>query len=589
MAVRDYYVDTDVGSPDDGSTWLKAYATLVSAYAAAVATEDDLVTTEDSVVFHCRASSGTADTTQVILDGFTTSATYSVEVHSGYAGCSGDPDTCSEGDYHDGVWDGDEYTIEVANTAVRPTDEHIKLWGLQIQATDGAAGRYCYYNGVVGTAEHTVENCIFKGHASGSNWQIMMYISDADITHYMSNCLFFNGNIEQTSSECIRGGAGTHYIYNCSLVENYYGIRLAGSSTNCVNVLSDCADTRCFVVSSGTMTCNYCASQDATANDWDNGDSGNNQTDQTFTFVDSGADDFHLHADDTGATDLGADLSGYDYAVTVDIDNVTRDGTWDIGCDEYVAVGGALTVSVSDTIVATDVVSLLMPLLQASVSDTIVATDAVSLLMPLLQASVSDTVVATDAVTMTLPLYNVNVDDTIAVVDSVTISLPLYTVSVSDTAAVIDAVSAAIPGTALTVSVFDSVVVTDNIGNIIMNPLLVSVSDTIAATDIASVEAGPIYTLYGITFLYTEDNWASSSLLYYEVYMKATTGRVYARLYNVTDGTGMLSSQVSTAGTSLERVRSNALTLVDGKEYRVQVGKFGSDAGEMVGAKLIIL
>lgn len=66
----------------------------------------------------------------------------------------------------------------------------------------------------------------------------------------------------------------------------------------------------------------------------------NSRTSQTFTFVSS--TDFHLSASDGGAKDFGIDLSGdANYPFSVDFDNATRTGTWDIGADEVTAAPGS--------------------------------------------------------------------------------------------------------------------------------------------------------------------------------------------------------------------------------------------------------
>ena len=96
----------------------------------------------------------------------------------------------------------------------------------------------------------------------------------------------------------------------------------------------------------------------------------------------------------------------------------------------------------------------------------------------------------------------------------------------------------------------------------------------------------PIYASYGIPFLYTAANWAQVTW-HLESFLRATSGTVYFRLYNETDGTEVALSETSTASTSFTRLRTVALTLTDGKLYRLQFGKVSSDAGEVYGGKLI--
>ncbi|MDP2930293.1 MAG: hypothetical protein Q8N56_01645, partial [bacterium] len=102
---------------------------------------------------------------------------------------------------------------------------------------------------------------------------------------------------------------------------------------------------------------------------------------------------------------------------------------------------------------------------------------------------------------------------------------------------------------------------------------------------------GATYTSYGMPFLFTSANWGIGSVsFYYEVYMRATTGTVYARLYNETDSTAVSGSVLSTTSTSFVRLRTATLTstLIDGKTYRAQFGKVGADTGETLGGKLVV-
>jgi len=105
----------------------------------------------------------------------------------------------------------------------------------------------------------------------------------------------------------------------------------------------------------------------------------------------------------------------------------------------------------------------------------------------------------------------------------------------------------------------------------------------------ASVTATAVlgkYRAYGAPFLFTSANWGTQSF-YLEVYLRATSGTVLARLYDRTAGAVVASSEVNTASTSFVRLRSAALTLVNGSEYEVQFGAAGSGAGAFRSAKVI--
>ena len=70
--------------------------------------------------------------------------------------------------------------------------------------------------------------------------------------------------------------------------------------------------------------------------------------------------------------------------------------------------------------------------------------------------------------------------------------------------------------------------------------------------------------------------------------IKATAGTALARFYNETDGAPVVDSELSSTSGTFERQRStSAFALVNGKEYRVQMGSDAGDGGNAYGAKLI--
>lgn len=96
-----------------------------------------------------------------------------------------------------------------------------------------------------------------------------------------------------------------------------------------------------------------------------------------------------------------------------------------------------------------------------------------------------------------------------------------------------------------------------------------------------------VYTSYGGPFLYTAANWGFGSF-YLEVYMRATSGTVLARLYNETTSTPVTGSGLSTNSAVFVRLRSGALTLTDASTYRLQLGKSALDSGEVLSGQLIV-
>jgi hypothetical protein len=98
--------------------------------------------------------------------------------------------------------------------------------------------------------------------------------------------------------------------------------------------------------------------------------------------------------------------------------------------------------------------------------------------------------------------------------------------------------------------------------------------------------------LVGSVFLYTAANWGVVSW-FVEVTMRSTSAKALARLWDVTAASAVAGSLVlvdaGASGVLLvpTRVRSSALTLTDGHEYRIQYGVQDGGAGAAIGATLI--
>lgn len=116
--------------------------------------------------------------------------------------------------------------------------------------------------------------------------------------------------------------------------------------------------------------------------------------------------------------------------------------------------------------------------------------------------------------------------------------------------------------------------------------VLMALAETITATDEISTSGEMSWSFCGVPFLYTAANWVGAAF-YFEVYMKATSGTVYSRVYDVTASAEVASSELSTAETSSTQLRSSAITLTDTHVYMLQTGTTG--AGEIKGGQLIAI
>lgn len=87
-------------------------------------------------------------------------------------------------------------------------------------------------------------------------------------------------------------------------------------------------------------------------------------------------------------------------------------------------------------------------------------------------------------------------------------------------------------------------------------------------------------------FLYTSANWDGTVAIFYEATFKTSGGTANSQLAT-TAGSAVTDSQVTTTSTSYVRVRSIAISLVDGTEYKPQFNA-GSGTTTITGSQVII-
>ena len=117
------YVDPDVAAGDgSGDSWENAYASL---FAWEDGEETDLDTANNYMTVYCRSSSGTADTTNFSIVGWTTSATDYIEIIGA--------------DFPvDGIWDDTKYVFHNNDDATHGmiiNEDFVRIEKLQILVT----------------------------------------------------------------------------------------------------------------------------------------------------------------------------------------------------------------------------------------------------------------------------------------------------------------------------------------------------------------------------------------------------------------------------------------------------------------------
>lgn len=291
------------------------YTTLSAAEAGE---QGDMVSLDRRLDIECHPVN---DTTPVNVSGWTTDATRYIRIYAAQN--------------HLGVWTTGVYNLTGSSSAavLMISTNYVRLEGLQVDCayTGASAAQNIDYNAITGAGVGYVERCLIRRSAAATGGTHFGFrLSDTDWTIYVSNCIAWWEGTNLTGSRGIgTANAGVLRTYNCTVVDFDSGLARSTSAThvakNCL--LKPVTNAFTGVPSAGT---DYNASSLATGTG-----GANDRTSQTFTFVNAGARDYHLASTDAGAKGFGADLSGDgSYPISVDVDNVTRTGTWDIGADQ---------------------------------------------------------------------------------------------------------------------------------------------------------------------------------------------------------------------------------------------------------------
>ncbi|MCP4990979.1 MAG: hypothetical protein GY928_34510 [Colwellia sp.] len=282
----------------------------------------DLVTATDDEIAECRASSGSADSAAVNIDGWTTSATYDITVQT------------SGANRHSGVFSTSHYRLtSTGSLNLDINDQYVTILGIQFQmvlASDGnsniAISRspnqhfgYCiaYNSGAANQGvgffalggSGNVYNCIADGIIRTGTGGVGFYMRTASATTNYYNC---------TAHNCQTGfneHTGTMNVYNSLAFKNDNDF--GGSPT----------------------VIDYCASDDGD----DTGSNGvtisQTADDYAALVVDAAGGDFNVTDADSELEAAGTDdpSSGL---YTDDIKEDARTSAWDIGAFEFIGGGG---------------------------------------------------------------------------------------------------------------------------------------------------------------------------------------------------------------------------------------------------------
>lgn len=275
--------------------------------------DGNLVTADIVAVAKCRCTGGTADTTAVTVNGWTTDATRYVKIWT---------DT-SESYRHAGVYpSGNKYRLEASGTVLYILTHYAMIDGLSIKTGT------LRIDTISGSNEVVIKNCVINANTA-------VYATGSPRTIKIINNIIYG--IDTKNSWILDLNGDDVEVLNNTIYNAQRGINnsMPNGCTvkNSIIAVVDYAAVGTFAAGSGYNATDK-SSMYYTVTDGATED----RVSQTFTFVSAGSD-FHLQSSDSGAKGYGTNL----YATfTTDIDGDARpsSGAWCIGADEYVAAGG---------------------------------------------------------------------------------------------------------------------------------------------------------------------------------------------------------------------------------------------------------
>jgi hypothetical protein len=139
-----------------------------------------------------------------------------------------------------------------------------------------------------------------------------------------------------------------------------------------------------------------------------------------------------------------------------------------------------------------------------------------------------------------------------------------------------------------TVCVFTTPVVTEIGWFVHVDPLAYPPDAIDELWFITGESLNPAYgSVQGKLWRYLTNQWGSVYKFRLSASMLATSGVVYAQLYDLTAAAAVSSTQIHTTSATITEVLSGTFTPVNNHLYGVRFGKIGADAGEGYGADVI--
>ncbi len=278
-------------------------------------------------VAKCRSTAGSADTTAVTIDGWTTSSSTYIKIWT---------DPTDPYGRHRGKWDEGKYRL-ISSTewtgVISNFEEYVEIYGLQIEnqgnKANNSSGIFADTLPTTNSSLIITDNIIKatgSGVASGNSYGIRV---GPDINSYLFNNIIYdygsNIGIIYTSTNVV-----SIINNNTSVNGVVQGIGNDSNSSPTISIYNNIAQgsaTNYSVVFLDNGSNNI--SSDGTA------PGTNSYASTTVQFLDEANDDFHLAANDTAARNAGVALTETPQrGVSTDVDGTARGAAWDIGADE---------------------------------------------------------------------------------------------------------------------------------------------------------------------------------------------------------------------------------------------------------------
>jgi hypothetical protein len=269
----------------------------------------------------CRSSSGTKDTTAFVFDVVEASFTARVERHAD------EPKSAT--------WNAADYTL----SAKEPFDvkRPIEIDGIQIEQAGTA--QYDWALRIAGYCNPTkVHGVKIKRTAGSGNDQRGIEVSGVSETATISigNSIIYDVSSSGSVGLLVADSDATVNIHSCTIHNCITGINETGGTANIYNTAVFGCTNDMNSIAGDILFC-------ATDDDDDTGSDGvslneNASGEWTAAWEDYTADDYRAKS---GGALINEGSNGSAW-FSDDITGTTRSGTWDIGCHEYVAAGGAV-------------------------------------------------------------------------------------------------------------------------------------------------------------------------------------------------------------------------------------------------------